>query len=191
MLEFVRGKVSERKLRLFACAYARGLWPQLDDERSRHAVEVAEQYADGVAHEQDRERAWRGAEDVVLNAVANQDFLRATVVVYAQRCLAKSQAEVVRLDFHFHAWTLADLNLVKDIFGNPFRPAPLQAAWLTPTVAALAHTIYDERAFDRLPILADALEEAGCEDEDLLTHCRRELVHARGCWVLDALTGRE
>jgi len=77
--------------------------------------------------------------------------------------------------------------LVRDIFGNPFRPVTLDPAWRTATVVALAETIYTDRAFDRLPILADALEEAGCTSADLLNHCRQPGEHVRGCWALDLL----
>ncbi len=77
--------------------------------------------------------------------------------------------------------------LLRDVVGNPFRPVILDPAWLTPSVGALAAAIDAERAFDQLPILADALEEAGCTDEDVLDHCRRPGVHALGCWVVDLL----
>ncbi|OWK43678.1 hypothetical protein FRUB_03277 [Fimbriiglobus ruber] len=81
--------------------------------------------------------------------------------------------------------------LARDIFGNPFRPAPLDPAWQTSTVLSLAEGIYADRAFDRLPILADALEESGCDNTDLLNHCRSEGPHARGCWAVDLLLGKE
>lgn len=78
--------------------------------------------------------------------------------------------------------------LVREIFGNPFRPVTLDPAWLAwngGTVPALAQSIYDERAFDRMLILADALEDAGCHDADILAHCRGAGLHALGCWVVD------
>ena len=81
-------------------------------------------------------------------------------------------------------------SLLRDIFGNPFRPVTADPSWLTSTVVALARTIYYEWAFDRLPILADALEEAGCDDADVLTHLRGDGPHARGCWVLDLVLGK-
>ncbi|HVK19447.1 MAG TPA: hypothetical protein VM533_21110 [Fimbriiglobus sp.] len=79
----------------------------------------------------------------------------------------------------------------RDIFGNPFRPVTADSSWLTSTVVALARTIYHEWAFDRLPILADALEEAGCDDADVLTHLRGDGPHARGCWAVDLVLGKE
>ncbi|HET6573029.1 MAG TPA: hypothetical protein VFG68_05460 [Fimbriiglobus sp.] len=80
--------------------------------------------------------------------------------------------------------------LVRCLFGNPFRATPFDARWRTSTTVGLARAIYDEIAFDRLPILADALEEAGCDDEQLLRHCRESAVHARGCWVVDRVLGK-
>ena len=80
---------------------------------------------------------------------------------------------------------------LRDIFGNPFRPVSLDLRWLSSTVLDLARTIYDERAFDRLPILADALMDAGCDSDEIINHCRSEGPHVRGCWVVDLLTGRE
>ena len=64
-------------------------------------------------------------------------------------------------------------------------------AWLTSTVVSLAQPIYAERAFDRLPILADALEDAGCDNADTLTHCRSEGPHVRGCWALDLVLAKK
>lgn len=83
---------------------------------------------------------------------------------------------------------------VSDMLGNPFQPVLLDPAWLswqTGTIPKLAHSIYQERAFDRLPILADALEEAGCDNAEILAHCRQPGVHARGCWVVDLVLGKE
>jgi hypothetical protein len=82
-------------------------------------------------------------------------------------------------------------SLVREIFGNPFRAIVFDPSWRTPTVVGLAHGIYDLQAFERMPILGDALEDAGCTDEAILSHCRGPDVHERGCWVLDAILGRE
>jgi hypothetical protein len=76
------------------------------------------------------------------------------------------------------------------IFGNPFRPITLDPRWETETVVSLAQGIYTDRAFDRMPILADALEEAGCVNADVLSHCRGEGPHVRGCWVVDLVLGK-
>ena len=77
------------------------------------------------------------------------------------------------------------------VFGNPFRPPPaFPKKWRTETVSALAAGIYELRAFDRLPILADALEDAGCDDPAMLAHLRSDGPHCRGCWVLDLALGK-
>ncbi len=81
--------------------------------------------------------------------------------------------------------------MLRCIFGNPFRPVTCDPAWLTSAVTSLAQAIYNGTTFDRLPILADALEDAGCTNADLLNHCRQPGVHVKGCWALDLLLGRE
>jgi hypothetical protein len=85
----------------------------------------------------------------------------------------------------------AHCELARDIFGNPFRPATLDPSWRTSTVLALAQGIYEERAFDRMPILADALEDGGCSDPQILNHCRGPGPHVRGCFVIDLILGKE
>jgi hypothetical protein len=82
------------------------------------------------------------------------------------------------------------LHLLRDIFGNPFRPVAVDPDWLTPTVVDLARGVYDAKAFDRLPVLADALEDAGCGHPDVLAHCRGPGPHVRGCWVVDLVLGK-
>ena len=78
------------------------------------------------------------------------------------------------------------------IFGNPFRPVEVDPSWLAwneGTVGRVARSIYDERAWDQMPVLGDALEDAGCANEDVLAHCRGPGPHTRGCWVVDLLSG--
>ncbi len=79
---------------------------------------------------------------------------------------------------------------MRDIFGNPIRPVVFDATWRTPSAVALAQAIYAERRFADMPILADALEEAGCTSADILDHCRQSSDHARGCWVVDLVLGK-
>ncbi len=85
----------------------------------------------------------------------------------------------------------AQIVLLHDTFGNPFRPVTVESGWLTSTVVSLAQAIYDERKFENMPILGDALEEAGCEEEQVLEHCRSAGPHVRGCWVVDLLLGKK
>ena len=80
--------------------------------------------------------------------------------------------------------------VVRDIFGSNAQSVAINPSWLTSTVVALARGIYDEKAFDRMPILADALMDAGCENEEVLDHCRGPNEHVRGCWVIDGLLGK-
>jgi hypothetical protein len=80
--------------------------------------------------------------------------------------------------------------MLNDIAGNPFRPVEWQPAWQTADVVGVARGIYDDRAFDRLPVLADALMDAGCADEQVLSHCSSAGPHVRGCWVVDLALGK-
>ena len=76
--------------------------------------------------------------------------------------------------------------LLRAIFGNPFRTFAFRPEWRTSTVLALAEVMYETRDFSPMPIIADALEDAGCTDEVVLTYCRGPGSHVRGCWVTDA-----
>jgi hypothetical protein len=86
---------------------------------------------------------------------------------------------------------IAQADFVRDIFGNPFRPVVFDPAWRTSTTLALARQMYDSRDFSPMPILADALQDAGCDNADILNHCRRPGEHTKGCWVIDLLLGKE
>ncbi|WP_232069714.1 hypothetical protein [Gemmata massiliana] len=81
--------------------------------------------------------------------------------------------------------------LLRDIFGNPFRPVAFSPAWRTSIVVALAAQMYESRDFSTMPILADALQDAGCDNADMLDHCRGPGPHVRGCWVVDLVLGKE
>ena len=84
----------------------------------------------------------------------------------------------------------SEANLMRDIFGNPFRPVTLDPRWLSSTVLDLARTIYDERVFERMPILGDALMDSGCDSEEIIKHCQGTGPHVRGCWVVDLILGK-
>ncbi|MCE9563547.1 MAG: hypothetical protein K8U57_16015 [Planctomycetes bacterium] len=72
------------------------------------------------------------------------------------------------------------------MFGNPLRKVKFQKEWRTSTAIAIAQQMYESRDFSAMPILADALQDAGCDNDDILDHCRDEKqVHVRGCWVVD------
>src|SRR5262249_23472844 len=111
-----------------------------------------------------------------------------TAMGYAADAACAAAAEAVSTEA---AAKLQQVGFLRCIFGNPFHPVTLTPAWQTSTVTALAQSIYDDRAFDRLPILADALEDAGCDNADILNHCRQPGEHVRGCWVVDLILGKE
>jgi hypothetical protein len=179
MLEFLRGQASDRKLQLFGSACHRRIpakaavhWEQL--RRGLHIREVAGRR--GVASNERKElvRARLDAE----NAVA----------IVTCRIHRKAERQAVAAEERE-----AQCILLRDIFGNPFRPVTIDPSWLTwngSTVVKLADAIYEDRAFDRLPVLADALEEAGCSDQAILDHCRGPGPHVRGCWVVDLMLGK-
>jgi hypothetical protein len=120
--------------------------------------------------------------------------------VIAARCVAGSVAYsgITKGERSQKAWHKFEAEefryqaaILRDIMGGVFRPVAIDPRWLTSTVTSLAAGIYAERAFDRMPILADALEDAGCDNSDVLTHCRGDGPHVRGCWVVDLLLGKE
>src|SRR5204862_7016701 len=90
------------------------------------------------------------------------------------------------------AESLHHVRLLRDIFGNPFRPVAFSPEWRTDTAIALARQMYESREFGATPILADALQDAGCDNDDILAHCRdASATHVRGCWVVDLVLGKE
>jgi hypothetical protein len=224
MLEFLRGKASDRKLRLFGCACCRRVWHLLTDEKIRRAVEVLERYGDGLAGREELRRVVSEVDELfgfirtelrynegsaspeyavlvyaVLSALMAADMEVEEVLRYtlfASRPLASDLDRLAKeerqpaLDSADRRGKDWQSNLFRDLFGNPFRPVALDPTWLTPTVKALARAIYDDRTFADLPVLADALEEAGCTNVDILNHCRQPGEHARGCWVLDLALGK-
>jgi hypothetical protein len=84
-----------------------------------------------------------------------------------------------------------ECRLIRDIFVNPYRPVSVDQCWLTSNVVSIAHQIYESRDFGAMPILADALQDAGCENADVLDHCRGPGPHVRGCWVVDLVLGKQ
>jgi hypothetical protein len=212
MLEALRasGRASERKLRLFACACCRRIWPLLTDGRSRQAVEVAERFADGRADADELAAANESARQAALeiqgpNPDVSKDpppLLRPALAAWA----ASARPRLVDRAGIFAAKAVPDrageeaaqAALLRCIIGPVlFRPlpqvAPAVLGWNGGTVARLAAGIYEERDFTqaRMGVLADAAEEAGLADADLLAHLRSPGPHVRGCWVLDVLLGRE
>jgi hypothetical protein len=197
-------RYNPRKGRLFAVACCNRILHLLLDPRSRAAVETAAQYAERRVDE-DHLRAAREAA-----SAAHADAFRSKGKVgasgeWAAEFAASSDAWFAATSASNFAYVAAgdpvsepgpekkaQSHLVRCIFGPlAFRPVLVDSSWLSSTGVGLAKAIYDERAFDRLPILADALEEAGCTNADILAHCRGPGPHVRGCWVVDLLLGKE
>jgi hypothetical protein len=224
MLEHLRAGITKtvagrRKLRLLACAFVRRFWDVMVDEWDRNAVLVAERYADGEADKTALLEAREAARDYRTRKRTPKAGGTGTSLTWPAQLAAVASA----WDAACHAsrgcadtaWLLArdsgphetekspshtgarraHADLVRDLFGDPFRPAPaaIAPAWLVTNDGAarrMAEAAYQQRQFDRLPILADALEEAGCADGAILSHLRGPGAHARGCWCVDLLLGK-
>jgi hypothetical protein len=169
----------------------------LASERTRRVVEAAEGYSDGTVGQAELARAKR----LALKAVEGQPRLDSAVRGVTHG-LPKRQA-VEFPYFCLRPWRISNHNrptaaqqrrlgqLIRDVFGNPLRPLVFDPAWRTGSLVKLGRAIYQERTFDGLPILADALEDAGCHDADILGHCRQPGEHVRGCWVVDLILGKK
>jgi hypothetical protein len=191
MLTFLRDWASDRKMRLFGCACYRSLWVRFSsDWRGTELVDAAEAYADGAIGKQ--------AFKLIRKRVETFEGPRVSGVAWeaaarsSQHCLGEIFPPPGRPVVRERPEELpVHVALLRDIFGNPFRPATLDRAWLTSTVTALASQMYESRDFTAMPILADALQDAGCDSEDVLGHCRGPGPHVRGCWVVDLVLGKE
>ncbi len=215
MLALLRehGKLNDRRAMLFATACCRCRWPQLPYE-SRNAVDVVERFADGNATwkelwnelEATRSLGWtRNAAVVAAEAAyhmagANASDAARAAAEQADEATTK-QAAFTKAYFDAEAATKnLQAAFLRDVFGNPWRAEPaLDPAWLTDAVVKLAHAVYQDRLMPsghldrtRLAMLADGLQEAGCQEAALLGHLRDpHAVHIRGCHVLDLLLQRE
>ncbi len=210
---FLRSQVGRRKLRLFVCACCRRIWHLLTDERSRAAVEAGERHAEGETTWRELEQFRLAAREAYQRALATSEDEYGDAYWVAPRAAAWATYQNYPIAREYAGQTASDTvwaagsagadrnaerrsqcHLLRDIFGNPFRPATTELAWLAwndAAVAKVAHHIYEERRFGDMPILADALEDAGCTNADILNHCRQPGEHVRGCWVLDLLLGKE
>jgi hypothetical protein len=189
-----------RKFRLFACACCQRAQHLFVDPCSKSALEVAERFADGLA---------RRGELLSIRAVSRESSADRAVALVAAK---QGSLGTLRLAMGDARWSIckdferrtlqiwqeaydrerhAQAGLLLDIFGNPFRRVAFDLRWRTADVTALARGIYEERAFDRLPLLADALMDAGCDDEQIISHCRSDSPHVRGCWVVDLVLDKE
>jgi hypothetical protein len=186
LLRQQRQAAIQRKLRLFVCACFRDY--EYEENRPIERVrwiEVAERYADGLATAGELRQARRQAD-----AEADEyppDFVERGVILAQEATTSVLDPEAVDRAI------LCGPDLLREIFGNPFRPMRIEPAWLAwqnGSVVRIAQEIYDTGQFAHLRILADALEDAGCGDEALLEHCRVKSTHYRGCWAVDCLLGK-
>jgi len=197
-----RNLASPRQCRLFACACCRLIWHWLS-ESERGYIQVAEAYADGKVKQSSLARVC--AKQVSARLPAGVGHYASVAVTWALKLpsatnpdlsspeiLARWAAEYSRrLPIENHA--KRQVALLRDIIPNPYRPVKLEPAWLKwngGVIRKLAESIYDERNYEQLPILADALEDARCTNEDLVKHCRSKGPHVRGCWAVDLLLGK-
>ncbi|AMV27893.1 hypothetical protein VT84_26050 [Gemmata sp. SH-PL17] len=219
MLRFLRTDRNDRKLRLLLCAFCRQSWALFEEIAGAQAfVELAERMANGFVAKKEVRAVRLGCLHALVDGMDwkddDADFMldrfggfhfeddpawvrEMAVRLIAVRALgqtvsANEVAQVVRAlaDARVGATDSQDCDLIREVFGNPFRPVTFDSSWLTSTVRALATGVYTERAFDRLPILADAIQDAGCDSDDVLTHLRSDGPHVKGCWALDLVLGK-
>jgi hypothetical protein len=221
MLAFLRRRVSARRYRLFACACCRRIGHLLPVPAGHDMIVAAERFADGEITEEEFKAvktATRGVDKHARDAPSGTvlAFYAAREAVDASArssaCNASHMAvnavaiAAVRASgFDIAQWAVRQANariaekreqanVLRDVIGNPFHPQVVDRAWLewnNQTVARLAAHVYEERAFEQMPILGDALEEAGCDNAMMLAHCREKREHVSGCWLVDLLLAKE
>jgi hypothetical protein len=186
MLGFLKGRASDRKLRLFASACQRRIWRFLEAESTgRRMIQALERIADDVIDGSELPGSLNNSKSHDVAAILSRD-----AALSSARLGLVDGAEESRMQ----------VALLRDLLGNPFRPGALNPAWLSwhgGTIPKLAEAIYEDRVLPsghldnhRLTVLADALEDAGCTDQDILGHCRGPGPHVRGCWVVDLVLGK-
>lgn len=201
MLKDLDGKATDRKLRLFGCGCCRRIWSTLSLGPVRRTVEAAERFSDGEITPAELDHAHRMAQGHWV-ARLNRNDARMTEPRFKRQMHrlglgtdvahdAPFQVKVFDLFEHDRFLRAVSLPLLRCVFGNPFRPVAFDPRWRTADTVGLARGIYEDRAFDRLPLLADALMDAGCADEQVIGHCRGDGPHVRGCWVVDLVLGKE
>jgi hypothetical protein len=213
MLDHMGAGASDRKLRLFACACVRRFWSDLRYPTPREAVAMAERLAEGTATPEEVEAMRVSAEASAGNAPEFEQFAytaaAATLMESApeaartaresmrQQAVRTAAYEMIFAEDEAAAVARASeeesrrqVELLNELFGNPFRPVAVEPHWLAwggGIVVGMAREIEEAQRFAELPYLADALMDAGCDQETLLRHLRQPEGHIRGCWALDAL----
>ena len=191
-----------RKARLLGVAFCRRIWDVLTDIRFQRFVELGELRADGLV-------PWVKIEGTVIPADPNgrtrtSHTHPAEVAALATTCRKVRPGYIAWLTRHavvrdleepgcttgHDREAIPELSFFHDIFGNPFRPVAFDPNWRTSDAVSIARAMYESRDFSPMPILADALQNAGCEHADILDHCRGTGPHVRGCWVVDLVFGK-
>ena len=207
MLKFLRGRVTERKLRLFALHTGRRWNAENVRLQSRPefgmALDLAENMAEDICPEVELSKVrqalgmwsatWAGGQTNVTGFNAATHIISTPVRFETALTVSTQWCRLAASTPGTNGGTeaLRQARLLQELFGNPFRPVACDELWLTTDVLAMAKGIYLDRAFDRMPILADALQDAGCSTDSVLNHCRAEnFPHVRGCWVIDMLLGK-
>jgi hypothetical protein len=201
MIRAFRNQASERRLRLLVCGLARKAWNGPADDRSRKAVEVAELFADGEATPRELSSARNGAGKAYAVATFNTRVgaeLAYLSTQVATNVTEASSRKAIRFAAQFAAQIVPQTTLVEllrcvcgALIYHPTPLDPVLRTWHDSLLVSMARRMYDARGFADLPILADALEDAGCTNADILTHCRQPGEHVRGCWVVDLLLGKK
>jgi hypothetical protein len=195
MLEWAhrnRAVASSRKARLFAVGCCRLVWGEIEGVGQRELVELVEREADCPSGRVDI-RLTRQV-PIALAGDPMPDLARFLLygILEPTALHAADYAAYCAPEFNKPGVDSRSVCvLLRDIFGNPFRPVAFAPKWKTDTALSLAKQMYDSRDFSAMPILADALQDAGCDNEDILSHCRGEGPHVRGCWVVDLVLGKE
>jgi hypothetical protein len=207
MLEFLHGKASDRKLRLFAAACCRQVRGTQLHSLCSVALNAAERLADDRLQNQHVPRALIRDLQVLAQAPARWGYSYwepERVAARACQLLVEGEILAAMQRPQYPDWITVlqwggvsrgvQTALLRDFFDDLLCPVPLDAVWLAwndGAVRKLAQAVYDGRRFADLPLLADALEEAGCTEPTLLAHCRESGEHVRGCWAVDLLLGKE
>jgi hypothetical protein len=185
LLDYVGASLESRKAFLVTAACFHRHWERLPTVAQEWA-RLAALAAEGKATRQDLDDAFEALEEFGPPG----EFVALLDMAYG---MWKSEWPYLEAGTQDPAWLAerkAQAGLVRDVFPNPFCPVVRKLAWGTDTVLGLARAAYTG-AFDTLPVLADALEEAGCDCVDILAHCRGPGPHVRGCWVVDLVLSKE
>lgn len=211
LLQFLQDRTSLRKLRLFAVACCRQQWELFPHEPDRRAIEAAELFADGAVSVEELQRIAgplnpprlkpsRSKEGQYLaDAVGplvfgNEAFswrMAHGVAISVSGAVSARLGEYTREFLASERDAFPQITMLHDIVGHPFYPEVVEPTWLTSTVIDLARTMYESRDFSAMPILADALQDADCDNHIILDHCRGTWPRVRGCWVVDLVLGKE